>query len=263
MKTPRRTWWLTALALTSGILLVEAKPEKERVRQEAPPAPREAGRDDLPSHRSPGPAPLRDLLQPEQRVLLRDTLAAQREKERDIQERLRDLQREGARLSLAGGDNQEKLRRIADEIGELERNRALSRAKTLSRLGKSLTPDQRERLLDRLAGLQARRAWPALPWSEARPFRKSPQDRTESRPQWRERREPGLPRREFRRPEAESPRDIRPAEPLHPPRPEPRWETDQPRRSEGNREEPQPRDQRGRASQEREDKPHPDKDQDR
>lgn len=61
-----------------------------------------------------------------------------------INQRIQDLQRRSWRLALSGEDHQDELKEMASQIGALESEKAMLRARALSEFGRGLTPDQRE-----------------------------------------------------------------------------------------------------------------------
>lgn len=147
---------------------VGEKEKKPKLSEPAPP-PRKEGRPEA----APPPGPAGEFgpflqLRPEQREKFREALAAHRERMLDLGRRIQELNREATRLALSGEADPDKLHRIGRELAELETERTLSRIKLLSKLGPSLTPEQRERLQDRLADWQAARPF-GPPWAAGRP----------------------------------------------------------------------------------------------
>lgn len=224
MRIPSSMRMLLSLsALVGAAFLLQAQdPAQER--PESPPHPR--------NPRAFNPRPLMpaaeawpDILRPEQRERLRDAYASQRERLLDLDQRTRELQRESVRLALAGRGNEDKIERLAQEIGELETQRAVIRAKALAEVGETLTPEQRERLPDRIAQFAENQGRPGPPLGYAgrgyRMDRPAPPERhfaprvperresLEPRPGVRDRGPAERSRDEWRRPESRQPRELR------------------------------------------------------
>ena len=86
------------------------------------------------------------VLTEEQRASLREVMASEREKVRDLEEKLRVARKETMQLSVAPKFDEDALRQKALEVGRLEAEMTVSRARTLSRVNPPLSPEQIERL---------------------------------------------------------------------------------------------------------------------
>ena len=86
------------------------------------------------------------VLTEEQRATLRQETEANRDKSRELEEKLRIVQRELREASIAEKPDPQVLEEKSKQLGELEGQRALLRAKMLAKIAPSLTPAQRERI---------------------------------------------------------------------------------------------------------------------
>ena len=92
-------------------------------------------------------APLLErVLSEEQRLSLREAMETQRDKIRDLEEKLRDARKEMFQAGLVQKFDEEALRQKALEAGRLDAELTVLRAKALSKLKPPLSPEQIEKL---------------------------------------------------------------------------------------------------------------------
>lgn len=86
------------------------------------------------------------VLNEEQRMSMRGVLQEQREKMRDLEEKLRKARQETMETALEGKFNESAVRKKAMEQAKIEAEMSVLRAKALSEVKPPLTPEQIERL---------------------------------------------------------------------------------------------------------------------
>ena len=97
--------------------------------------------------RSPGPGQnLMSILTPEQRASLRDAMMVQREKMRQLEEKLRAARQELFAAGFKPKVDEKLIRQKGAQVGKLEGELALIRAKAFSAIHPPLSPDQIKRL---------------------------------------------------------------------------------------------------------------------
>ena len=187
-------------------------------------------------------APLWEVLSPEQRERLREAMADQRIRMRELAEQTQRVRREFRECLFAEELNEDALRRNTARLAELTGERAMLLARAFSSIRRSLTPEQ----LERLREMQADFALGQEPRMPEPPLGRSRERREEGPPRWagprdRERDplppEPGMresarPRssREYDRPGAPE-REFEQGRPERPERPErPRFNRGEPER---------------------------------
>jgi Spy/CpxP family protein refolding chaperone len=287
MNTPpalARTTLLAALTLTLALPLGAA----ERDRDDR--GDRPATHRNPPEHRPEAPPEpgFERFLNEEQRARLREAASEQREKMQKLNARAAELQQEIEESLFAEKLDEKALRKQSAELAEIQTERQLLRARAFARLRESLTPEQLERIRERMKHRRSREQFDERPMARPRPFGprfgedfQPPRDFGRRREEARHP-DDGPDRREFRRdgpvpPRPPAPRefrgppggDYRPApwpppdyrrsrEPMPPPAPrvEPRRREDtrdgrEAREREDGRE---PRDRRGERERERNDR---------
>jgi Spy/CpxP family protein refolding chaperone len=143
---------VATVALAAGWLpaLAQPNPDNRPARQQ-PPA--DARRGD----RLPGGGPfawqpgryapfLERVLTEEQRTSLREAMEAQRDKMRELEEKLRDARREMFHTGLAEKFDEDKVRKTALEVGKLDAELAVLRARAFSKMKPPLSAEQIEKL---------------------------------------------------------------------------------------------------------------------
>jgi uncharacterized membrane protein len=86
------------------------------------------------------------VLTEDQRISFREAMESQRDKLRDLDEKLRVARRESLQASVAPKYDEKDVRKKATTVAKLEAEMAVVRARALSRVKPSLSADQIERL---------------------------------------------------------------------------------------------------------------------
>src|SRR5437879_4224046 len=143
MKTPyflfvRRNLLFPSLLVLVGITVTTAQPgQKSRA---AP--PERTG----PARFGPGYERLIGVLTDEQRASLQEAIESQREKARDLEQRLRTARRELLETGLAGKFDEPLVRRRALAVAQLEAELTVARFKAFSQMRPSLSGEQINKL---------------------------------------------------------------------------------------------------------------------
>jgi Spy/CpxP family protein refolding chaperone len=87
---------------------------------------------------------LQRVLTEEQRASLRSAMEAQREKARDLEEKLRDARRELLKASVLDPFDEDSVRSKALEVGKLDAEMTVLRAKAFAKMKPALSPEQIE-----------------------------------------------------------------------------------------------------------------------
>jgi Spy/CpxP family protein refolding chaperone len=135
-------------------LTVFAQPTADGKPENRPPAGRQFPRGDRPGGGfQPGGmgggqfAPmLQRVLTEEQRASLRSTMDAQREKARDLEEKLRAARRELLKASVLDPFDEDAVRSKALEVGKLDAEMTVLRARALAQMKPALSTEQIEQL---------------------------------------------------------------------------------------------------------------------
>jgi Spy/CpxP family protein refolding chaperone len=147
MNTPPAISWTTLLAVFSLALPLCAAERDRAARGERPPARRHPPepRADAP----PGPGFDR-FLNEAQRERLREAVSDQRETMRKLDARSAELRRDIEESLLAEKLDEKALRKKSAELAEIQTERQLLRARAFARIRESLTPEQIERIRERM-----------------------------------------------------------------------------------------------------------------
>ena len=89
---------------------------------------------------------LERVLTDEQRASFRDAMEKQRDKTRDLEEKLRDARKDLFQASIAEKFDEDAIRKKALEVGKLEAEQTVLRAKAMSQMKPALSSEQLEKL---------------------------------------------------------------------------------------------------------------------
>jgi Spy/CpxP family protein refolding chaperone len=89
---------------------------------------------------------LERVLTDEQRASLREGMEKQRDKNRDLEEKLRDVRKDLFQASIAEKFDEDAIRKKALEVGKLEAEQTVLRAKAMSQMKPALSSEQLEKL---------------------------------------------------------------------------------------------------------------------
>ena len=106
---------------------------------------------------------LNRVLTEDQRASLREAAEAQRDQVREQEEKLRAARKEMLNLSLTDTFDEAAVRAKALDVGKLEAELTVLRAKALSQMRPPLSPEQIEQLKDRPPPNQGPRPWEFRP----------------------------------------------------------------------------------------------------
>jgi Spy/CpxP family protein refolding chaperone len=139
-------------ALVASVISTPAQPDKNATPERRPPPGEERGRFQPPQGGGPagrfGPGfeRLQSVLTDDQRASLREAMQGQREKMRDLEEKIRGLRQELLLAGLTEKFDEESVRRKALAVAKLEAEMTMVRAKAFSQMRPALNPEQLEKL---------------------------------------------------------------------------------------------------------------------